>query len=78
MVRESRANSNHDSSINGGNQDDDDFVEGFEDSEQIIINLIDLITFGDHKELQNLLNTVEIDASEVYDERGYNLIHICS
>lgn len=54
-------------------------MEGeIEDVDQLIINLIDLISFGDHKELQNLLNKVEIDLAEVYDERGYNLIHICA
>ena len=28
--------------------------------------------------MENLLNKVEIDVSEVYDEKGYNLIHICA
>ena len=81
-MNQQKVDSRHSSSINeriGGEEQYLEETEGeIEDVDQLLINLIDLISFGDHKELQNLLNKVEIDLAEVFDERGYNLIHICA
>ena len=62
----------------GATKDPGVIHERIEDPDQIILNLIDIISFGDINELELLLSRVEIDVIEVYDERGYNLAHICS
>ena len=44
----------------------------------IIIAIIDLVSCGDHEELQRFLENVVIDLTKVYDDRGFNLIHLAS
>jgi len=43
-----------------------------------IIAIIDLVSCRDHEELQRFLDMVFIDLTKVYDERGFNLVHLAS
>lgn len=48
------------------------------DADLLITTLIDLVSSGDHYVLDSFLSGVLIDVTKVYDERGFNLTHICS
>ena len=44
--------------------------------ESIIISILDLVACKDHVNLQTFLETVMLDLTKVYDERGFTLVHI--
>lgn len=44
--------------------------------EQIMIGIIDLVACGDFEELENFLNLILVDVTQIYDERGFTLAHI--
>jgi hypothetical protein len=48
------------------------------ETDELIITLIDLISSRDHKELRYFLTDVLIDVTMVYDNRGFNMAHICA
>ena len=44
--------------------------------ESIIVSILDLVACKDHISLQSFLETVLLDLTKVYDERGFTLVHI--
>jgi hypothetical protein len=51
-------------------------ISHFEEFEQIIIRVIDLVASRDHWRLMEFLSTAVLDLTQVYDERGYTLVHM--
>jgi hypothetical protein len=47
-------------------------------TDELIVILIDLISSRDHEELRFFLTEVLIDVTQVYDDRGYNMAHVCA
>ena len=47
-----------------------------EEFEQIMVGIIDLVACGDYEELENFLNLILVDVTQIYDERGFTLAHI--
>lgn len=49
-----------------------------EEFEQIISRIIDFVSCRDYQHLGEYLETVALDLTKVFDERGFTLVHISS
>ena len=53
------------------------FDDEISEFENILNNVVDLVASRDHEELQRFLeHVVNLDLTQVYDERGFSLVHI--